>query len=130
MVPTIGGEFRRKRRMQSHMWPIVLQGGLADTRGYPPLYALEVFSHRLLRYLSPLLHVVAFVTNALLLGDGLVYTITFALQCALLAAALIPAGPLRVARYYVATTAAIAAGFWDWLRTGTPAGWEQAEGTR
>ncbi|MFL5895797.1 MAG: glycosyltransferase family 2 protein, partial [Thermoleophilaceae bacterium] len=29
MVPTIGGEFRRKRRMQSHMWPIVLQGGLA-----------------------------------------------------------------------------------------------------
>jgi cellulose synthase/poly-beta-1,6-N-acetylglucosamine synthase-like glycosyltransferase len=130
MVPTIEGEFRRKRRMQSHMWPIVVQGGLANPRGYPPLYALEVFSHRVLRYLTPVLHVIAFATNALLLGDGLVYTVTFAAQCALLLAALVGAGPLRIARYYVATTAAIAAGFWDWLRTGTPAGWEQAEGTR
>ncbi|MFL5894003.1 MAG: hypothetical protein ACJ76Z_02675, partial [Thermoleophilaceae bacterium] len=130
MVPTIGGEFRRKRRMQSHMWPIVLQGGLANPRGYPPLYALEVFSHRILRYLTPLLHGVALVTNVLLLGDGVVYVVTFAAQCALLLGALVGAGPLRVVRYYVATTAAIAAGLWDWLRTGTPAAWEQAEGTR
>src|SRR4051794_26858514 len=63
MVPTIEGEFRRKRRMQSHMWPIVLQGGLANPRGYSPLYALEIYSHRVLRYLTPLLHAVAFVTN-------------------------------------------------------------------
>jgi hypothetical protein len=70
------------------------------------------------------------VTNALLLGHGTIYAVLFAAQCALLVAALIGAGPLRIARYYVATTAAIAAGFWDWLRTGTPAGWEQAEGTR
>jgi cellulose synthase/poly-beta-1,6-N-acetylglucosamine synthase-like glycosyltransferase len=130
MVPTIGGEFRRKRRMQSHMWPIVLHGGLADPRGYGLGYALQVFSHRILRYLSPLLHLIAFVTNIVLLGDGAVYTVTFAAQCGLLVAALVGAGPLRIARYYVATTAAIAAGLWDWLRTGTPAGWEQAEGTR
>ena len=130
MVPTIEGEFRRKRRMQSHMWPIVVQGGLANPRGYPPLYALEVFSHRVLRYLTPLLHAIAFVTNVLLLGDGAIYTVTFVAQCALLLAALVPAGPLRIARYYVAMTAAIALGLWDWLRTGTPAGWEQAEGTR
>lgn len=130
MVPTIGGEFRRKRRMQSHMWPIVLQGGLANPRGYPLLYALEIFSHRILRYLTPLLHTIAFITNALLLGHGVVYTVTFVAQCALLAGALIGTGPLRIARYYVATTAAIALGLWDWLRTGTPAGWEQAEGTR
>jgi cellulose synthase/poly-beta-1,6-N-acetylglucosamine synthase-like glycosyltransferase len=130
MVPTIGGEFRRKRRMQSHMWPIVLQGGLANPRGYGLLYGLQVFSHRILRYLTPLLHVIALVTNALLLEHGAVYVVTFAAQCALLLAALVGAGPLRIARYYVATTAAIAAGFWDWLRTGTPAGWDQAEGTR
>jgi cellulose synthase/poly-beta-1,6-N-acetylglucosamine synthase-like glycosyltransferase len=130
MVPTIEGEFRRKRRMQSHMWPIVLQGGLANPRGYPPLYAFEVYSHRVLRYLTPLLHAVAFVTNALLLGDGVVYVVTFAAQCALLLGALVPAGPLRIARYYVAMTAAIAVAFVDWLRTGTPAGWEHAEGTR
>src|SRR4051794_16963871 len=28
MVPTIEGEWRRKRRMMSHAWPIVLRGGL------------------------------------------------------------------------------------------------------
>jgi hypothetical protein len=130
MVPTIEGEFRRKRRMQSHMWPIVIQGGLANPRGYSPLYALQIYSHRVLRYLTPLLHVVALVTNELLLDEGLVYKLTFAAQIAFFVGAVIGAGPLKIARYYVATTAAIAAGFWDWIRRGTPAGWEQAEGTR
>jgi hypothetical protein len=99
-------------------------------RGYSPLYALEIYSHRALRYLTPLLHLIAFGTNIALLGDGWVYTVTFAAQMALLLGALFPAGPLRIARYYVAMTAAIGIAFFDWLRTGTPAGWEQAEGTR
>ena len=38
--------------------------------------------------------------------------------------------PLLVARYYVLTTASVAAGLWDHLRHGTPAGWEPADGTR
>ena len=38
--------------------------------------------------------------------------------------------PVLVARYYVATTAALAAGLYDHLRHGTPAGWEAPEGTR
>ena len=59
MVPSIEGEWARKRRMMSHAWPIVLRGGLLDPRGYPPLYALMVLSHRVLRYATPLLHVVA-----------------------------------------------------------------------
>jgi cellulose synthase/poly-beta-1,6-N-acetylglucosamine synthase-like glycosyltransferase len=130
MVPSIEGEFRRKRRMQSHMWPIVLTGGLLGPRGYSPLYALEVYSHRALRYLTPLLHLIAFGTNVALLDDGWIYIATFAAQCALLVGALFPKGPLRIARYYVAMTAAIGIAFFDWLRTGTPAGWEQAEGTR
>ncbi|HYZ28760.1 MAG TPA: glycosyltransferase family 2 protein [Thermoleophilaceae bacterium] len=130
MVPSIEGEFRRKRRMQSHMWPIVLSGGLLGLRGYSPLYALEVYSHRVLRYLTPLLHLIAFGVNIALLDDGLVYVVTFAAQVALLGGAIVPAGPLRPARYYVAMTAAIGLAFFDWLRTGTPAGWEQAEGTR
>jgi cellulose synthase/poly-beta-1,6-N-acetylglucosamine synthase-like glycosyltransferase len=130
MVPSIEGEFRRKRRMQSHMWPIVLTGGLLGLRGYSPLYALEIYSHRALRYLTPLLHLIAFGANVALLDDGWVYIVTFAAQIALLLGALFPAGPLRIARYYVAMTAAIGIAFFDWLRTGTPAGWEQAEGTR
>jgi hypothetical protein len=130
MVPSIEGEFRRKRRMQSHMWPIVLTGGLLGPRGYSPLYALEVYSHRVLRYLTPLLHLIAFGTNIALLDDGAIYVVTFAAQIALLLGALVNIGPLRIARYYVAMTAAIGIAFFDWLRTGTPAGWEQAEGTR
>ena len=71
MVPTVEGEFARKRRMMSHAWPIVLRGGLLSPRGYPPLYALMVASHRLLRYATPFLHLVALAANAALLGRGL-----------------------------------------------------------
>jgi cellulose synthase/poly-beta-1,6-N-acetylglucosamine synthase-like glycosyltransferase len=136
MVPSIEGEFARKRRMMSHTWPIVVRGGLSSPRGYPPLYALMVYSHRLLRYATPFLHVLALALNVALvaLGAGPLYWVTLAAQVALLAAALlaraVPARPLLVARYYVLTTASLAAGLWDWLRHGTPAGWEPAEGTR
>jgi cellulose synthase/poly-beta-1,6-N-acetylglucosamine synthase-like glycosyltransferase len=134
MVPSIEGEFARKRRMMSHVWPIVVKGGLLSPRGYPPLYALMIASHRALRYAAPFLHVIALVANALLLGDGALYVAAFVLQVAVLAAALaaraIPARPLLVARYYVLTTASVAAGLYDWARHGTPAGWAPPEGTR
>ena len=50
MVPSLAGEFARKRRMMSHTWPILLRGGMLSPRGYPPGYALMIVSHRLLRY--------------------------------------------------------------------------------
>ena len=134
MVPTIEGEFARKRRMMSHGWPIVLRGGMLSPRGYDPLYALMIFSHRVLRYASPFLHVIAFGTSLALLGRGWVYVAAVVIQLAVLLAALLapvlPARPLLVARYYVLTTASLAAGLWDWLAGGTAAGWEPAEGTR
>jgi glycosyltransferase involved in cell wall biosynthesis len=134
MVPTVEGEFARKRRMMSHAWPIVLRGGLLSPRGYPPLYALMVASHRLLRYATPFLHPIALVANAALLGEGWVYVATFAVQVAVLLAAfagrVVRVRPLLVARYYVLTTASMAAGLWDYLRHGTPAGWSPPEGTR
>jgi cellulose synthase/poly-beta-1,6-N-acetylglucosamine synthase-like glycosyltransferase len=134
MVPTLEGEFARKRRMMSHAWPIVLRGGLLSPRGYPPLYALMIASHRVLRYSAPFLHAVALIANAALLGRGWVYVVTFAVQLAVIAAALagrvVRARPLLVARYYVLTTASVAAGLWDYLRHGTAAGWAPPEGTR
>jgi cellulose synthase/poly-beta-1,6-N-acetylglucosamine synthase-like glycosyltransferase len=134
MVPSIEGEFARKRRMMSHGWPIVLRGGMLSPRGYDPLYALMIFSHRILRYLSPFLHLIALGTSIALLGDGWVYIAAVTTQVALLLAAMLapalPARPLLVARYYVLTTASLAAGLWDWLRHGTAVGWEPAEGTR
>jgi glycosyltransferase involved in cell wall biosynthesis len=134
MVPSIEGEFARKRRMSSHMWPIVLRGGMLSPRGYDLVYALMIFSHRIVRYLTPFLHVIAFVTSILLLGQGWVYAVALVLQVAILLAAviapLVRARPFLIARYYVLTTASLAAGLWDWLRSGTAAGWEPAEGTR
>ena len=136
MVPSIEGEFARKRRMMSHTWPILLRGGMLSPRGYPALYALMIASHRVLRYATPFLHALALAANVALvaLGAGPVYVATLALQVALLLAAALggplPLRPLLVARYYVLTTASLAVGLWDWLRHGTPAGWEPAQGTR
>jgi hypothetical protein len=56
--------------------------------------------------------------------------IQVAILLAALAAGAIRARPLLIARYYVLTTASLAAGLWDWLKHGTAAGWEPAEGTR
>jgi cellulose synthase/poly-beta-1,6-N-acetylglucosamine synthase-like glycosyltransferase len=136
MVPSLGGEFARKRRMMSHTWPILLRGGMLSPRGYTPGYAVMIFSHRVLRYSTPWLHLIALACNIALLaaGAGALYAITLALQLALLVAAalagVLRARPLLIARYYVMTTASPAAGLWDWLRHGTAASWEGAEGTR
>jgi cellulose synthase/poly-beta-1,6-N-acetylglucosamine synthase-like glycosyltransferase len=136
MVPSLAGEFARKRRMMSHTWPILLRGGMLSPRGYPPGYAVMIVSHRLLRYSTPALHALALAANVALLalGAGPLYIVTLVLQLTLLAAAalagVLSVRPLLIARYYVLTTASPAAGLWDWLRHGTPASWEAAEGTR
>ena len=133
MVPSIEGEWARKRRMMSHGWPIVIKGGLADPRGYSPLYALMIAQPpaAALRHAAP--------ARADRARDA---------RAAAAAAAstgprrprrprwspprspAAPPSPLLVARYYVLTTAALAAGLYDWLRHGTPAGWDAPEGTR
>jgi cellulose synthase/poly-beta-1,6-N-acetylglucosamine synthase-like glycosyltransferase len=135
MPPTVEGEFRRKRRMMWGLWDVMLRWGMLDPRGYGPAYALEIYSHRLLRYLTPWLHLIALGVNIPLLSHGWVYVVTMALQLALLVAALIgrfvPALPFRIAYYYVTMTASIAVGLWDRLRAGAvPIGWEKVEGTR
>jgi cellulose synthase/poly-beta-1,6-N-acetylglucosamine synthase-like glycosyltransferase len=134
MVPTLEGEFARKRRMMVGLWDIVVGEGMLSPRGYSPAYAFEIASHRLLRYLTPFLHLFLLATNIALLGEGWIYAGTLAVQLAVLAATVLgkwlPLAPLRIARYYTMTTASIAAGLWDRLRHGVPGTWEKAEGTR
>ncbi len=134
MVPTMAGEFARKRRMMVGLWDIVVGERMVSPRGYRPAYAFELFSHRLLRYLTPLLHFVAFFANLALLGSGGIYVVTYGVQVLAITAALLggsfPVGPLRIARYYTMTTLSIAAGLWDRFRHGPPAAWEKAPGTR
>jgi hypothetical protein len=112
----------------------VLRGGMLSPRGYGLRYSLMILSHRALRYSATALHAVALVTNALLLGRGWVYGVCFGAQLVLLAAAalagVVRRRPLLVARYYVAMNVASTLGLWDYLRRGTPLGWEAPEGTR
>jgi hypothetical protein len=122
--------------MMSHAWPIVLRGGMLSPRGYGLGYGLMILSHRLLRYATPALHLLLLIASFGLVasGAGLIYLIALLFQLALLATAglagTVRARPLLLARYYVLTIASLAAGLWDWLRHGTTAGWDAAEGTR
>src|SRR3954447_17652658 len=110
-TPTNEAEFARKRRMMSHTWPILLSGGILDPRGYSPLYAFQVLSHRLLRYLTPFLHVAALAASI-----RARYRFGLALQLAFFAAA--AAGRPRLARYYALVTSSPAFGLYDYLRKG------------
>ena len=133
-LATNEGEFARKRRMMSHAWPAIIGGGMLDPRGYGAVYAFEIFSHRALRYATPLLHVLALGANIALVGQGPVYAVTLALQFAFLIAAvgaqLTRGRPrlLALCQYYLLMTASIAAGLWDWLHRGMPVTREKAEG--
>ncbi len=134
MAATLGSELGRKRRMLTGAWATLLRHGMLSPRGYGPAYAFEIYSHRLFRYASPILHVIALAANVALLGEGAIYAVTLAVQAAVLAAAalapIVPIRPFQVARYYVVMTAASALGLWDYLRRGVPTTWEKAEGTR
>ncbi len=138
MVPSIGGEFKRKRRMMSFAWPIVLGGGMLNPKGFGAKYTWEIFSHRVLRYKAPFLHLLALGTSAILAADSTFYLVLLILQLALIAAALVAPAiklkPFLIARYYVLTTASVALGLFDYLRKGTDKildeGWTPPEGTR
>lgn len=138
MVPSISGEFKRKRRMMSFAWPIILRGGMLKPKGYGVAYAWMMFSHRLLRYKAPFLHLAALITCAILAPDSTLYLVLLILQLALLAAALIAPvvkfKPFLIARYYVLTTASVALGLIDYVKKGTEQildeGWTPPEGTR
>jgi cellulose synthase/poly-beta-1,6-N-acetylglucosamine synthase-like glycosyltransferase len=124
-TPTIETEYRRKVRMFEHCWLIALRGGML--RRLPPVYLLEVVSHRLLRYGSGLLHLVLLASSFALVREGLLYDAALASQLALLAAA---AAGVGIARYYVLVAWATVVSLWNYVRRGVPATWQPAEGTR
>jgi cellulose synthase/poly-beta-1,6-N-acetylglucosamine synthase-like glycosyltransferase len=126
-------EFRRKARMFARSWMHVLRGWMF--RGGPPLYLLQLVSHRALRYASGLLHVVLLATSVALVRGGLVYELALSAQLAWLVLA--AAGRLRLrlpgaalAYYYVLVSFATIVGLVNYLRFGVPVVWEKAAGTR
>ena len=121
----IEDEYRRKVRMFEHCWLIVLRGRML--RRLSPTYLLEILSHRHLRYGSGLLHLILLGSSIALVGAGVFYQLVLGVQLTLLVAALVGVG---IARYYVLITWATVASLINYLRTGVPAVWEKAEGTR
>jgi hypothetical protein len=124
-TPTNESEYHRKVRMFEHCWLIVLRGRMMRRLGV--VYALEIFSHRLLRYGSGLLHVVLLAASLALATHGLVYDVVLGAQLLLLAAA---AAGVGIARYYVLVSWATLVALWNYLRRGVPATWDVPEGTR
>jgi cellulose synthase/poly-beta-1,6-N-acetylglucosamine synthase-like glycosyltransferase len=124
-TPSNATEYRRKVRMFEHCWLMVLRGRML--RGVGPLYALQLVSHRHLRYLSGLVHVVVLATSALLATSGWVYAAALAVQLGWLAAA---AAGVGIARYTVLVNWATIVALWNYWRRGVPATWKVAEGTR
>jgi glycosyltransferase involved in cell wall biosynthesis len=129
----IEDEYRRKVRMLPWSWRHLLEAG--SLRGVPPLYLLELFSHRVLRYGSGLLHLALLATSAALVDQGLAYQAALAAQAAWLALA--AAGKLKLpvpgaglAYYYLLMSWATVVALGRYLREGAPLMWEKAEGTR
>ena len=91
-------------------------------------------STRTLRYAAPLAHAVLIASSLRLATRGSFYRTALISQLLVTLAALsgakVKKRPFLIARYYVFTTASLAAGLYDYLRHGTPAGWEAPEGTR
>ena len=126
-------EYGRKVRMFEHCWLILFKGGML--RGVGPLYLLELFAHRVLRYASGILHLLLLATNIALVGRGLVYDVTLAVQLAWLALAAagrarLPIPGAAIAYYYVLVTWATVAALVRYARFGVPPVWEKVEGTR
>jgi cellulose synthase/poly-beta-1,6-N-acetylglucosamine synthase-like glycosyltransferase len=124
-TPTNESEYRRKVRMFEHCWLIVLRGRMLRRLGV--VYAVEIVSHRHLRYASGVLHVVLLATSLALVAHGWIYDVVLGAQLGLLAAAVLGVG---IARYYVLITWATVVALWNYVRRGVPATWEAAEGTR
>jgi cellulose synthase/poly-beta-1,6-N-acetylglucosamine synthase-like glycosyltransferase len=117
-TPSNETEYKRKVRMFEHCWLILLRGKML--RRQPGGYWIALVSHRHLRYLSGLLHLVWLATSIALIGHGWIYAVGLGLQLGLLAAALVGVG---IARYYVLITWATVVSLWNYLRRGVPAHW-------
>jgi cellulose synthase/poly-beta-1,6-N-acetylglucosamine synthase-like glycosyltransferase len=124
-TPHLETEYRRKVRMFEHCWLITLRGRML--RDLPPLYLVQMVSHRLLRYASGPLHLVLLAATAALAPGGGVYALALGGHAAFL---LLAAARPGLPRYYVLVTWATVRALANYLRRGVPATWQAAEGTR
>jgi cellulose synthase/poly-beta-1,6-N-acetylglucosamine synthase-like glycosyltransferase len=126
-------EFGRRARIGAGNWQSLgLVSDAFDPRNGFLCFAF--FSHKLLRWAAPLLLAIAFALNVpLALQGGIGMRALLFLQLAFYALALAgrmnAAGPFRrvasVAHYFVAMNAALAVGFWRFVRGSQSAAWNR-----
>jgi len=126
-------EYRRKVRMFVSDWQHLLEGGMLCRVG--PLYAVELVSHRAVRYGSGLLHVALLVANVGLARRGRIYGLALTGQLGFAALALVGRRRARsrvasLAYYYVIVTSATVDSLVRYVRSGAPPVWEKAVGSR
>jgi hypothetical protein len=126
-------EYDRKVRMFAQSWGHLFSGRML--KPVSPVYAVELLSHRVLRYASGLLHLGMLVSSFRLVRHGRSYRVAVAGQLGLLGLAAAGRRGLRIpgarfAHYYVTVAVATVAGLQRQLRRGTPLRWEKAAGTR
>jgi len=128
-----GREFGRRARIGAGNWQSLgIVPEVLDPRNGFLCFAFV--SHKLLRWAAPLLLALAFALNVLLaLQGGTGMKVLLGLQVAFYALAVAgrmkAAGPLRrvasIAHYFVAMNAALAVGFWRFVRGTQSAAWDR-----
>ncbi len=121
----IEDEYARKVRMTEHAWLMLATGNMLA--GLPPGYAVKLVSHRHLRYGSGILHLVLLASSLILAPRGRVYRLALLAQLGVLADAARRPG---LARYYTLVTWGTVEALANYLRSGVPAVWGKAPGTR
>jgi cellulose synthase/poly-beta-1,6-N-acetylglucosamine synthase-like glycosyltransferase len=136
MTTDIEDEYGRKSRFLEHCWLAIFRGSMWKLTSFPPVYAIEIVSHRFLRYLTGLLHIVLLAVSIPLAAHATFYAAALGVQLAGLALALLSIAVggrvpgINILQYYLAVTWATFISLVRYLRRGVPATWEAASGTR
>jgi cellulose synthase/poly-beta-1,6-N-acetylglucosamine synthase-like glycosyltransferase len=136
MTTDIEDEYGRKARFLEHCWLAIFRGTMWKLQTFPPVYALAIVSHRFLRYLTGVMHLLLLVVSVPLAGHGTIYAVALGAQLAGLALALLSMAlggrvpGINILQYYLAITWATFISLVRYLRRGVPATWDAAAGTR
>jgi cellulose synthase/poly-beta-1,6-N-acetylglucosamine synthase-like glycosyltransferase len=136
MTTDIEDEYGRKARFLEHCWLAIFRGSMWKLQTFPPVYALAIVSHRFLRYLTGVMHLLLLLVSVPLAGHGGVYAVALGAQLAGLGLALLSMAlggrvpGINILQYYLAMTWATFISLVRYLRRGVPATWDAAAGTR
>ena len=117
-----GGEYRRKVRIGRANFNYLFSY-LPLLNPFRPLLAYLFLSHKLLRWFSPHILILLFIINALLLTEGTVYCVTFAMM--VLTALVCVTKIVPSAFYFVSMNMALLKGFFLAFRREKSGGWSR-----